>query len=118
MIDYSDFFWIERALDQGKIKQCQAFLSYRTNERNKEIERKQQENIKLQNEELRKTEETKAQAKQMELDAKAKYEISVVKAKGEQDRETEKIKHKNRLEELQKEGELQAKYGVEVKGNF
>lgn len=118
LIDYSDFFWIERALDQGKIKQCQAFLSYRTNERNKEIERKQQENIKLQNEELRKTEETKAQAKQMELDAKAKYEISVVKAKGEQDRETEKIKHKNRLEELQKEGELQAKYGVEVKGNF
>ena len=82
------------------LKLISAFLSYYENKEAEEQERIRQANIAEQGEQKRQSDAQAAQLKLQEMQQQIQGDIQVAVAKGEQDRETEKLKHKNKMEEL------------------
>jgi hypothetical protein len=116
LIEYIDYTMISRMIDQGKIKQSESFLAYRTEKKLKELEEKQKQNIILQKEEERKTEQAKSLLKLQEIDAEKQKELMMIQAKGEEDRKTEEVKHQSIMRQLEKEGSIEVQKGTEISG--
>jgi hypothetical protein len=117
-IDLADFWLIESLVSHGKIKQAQAYLSYRSQEREAQNDRKANDMIALQSQSRIQEEQTKASLRIEEENAKQQAETGKEVAKIEALKGLEMVKHQNKLAQLTLEGELQAKYGVQVRGEF
>lgn len=115
VLTYSDFFMIERMLEQGKVKEAQAFLAYQTQ---KAEEKNFEENMQMQksmSQDRIQEEAAKNELKIREIQEKGKVEVAKVEAEKGKELEVETLKSQNRQTELETEARLQSTYNVELR---
>lgn len=88
-LTYSEFSFILRYLDTGKsIKYLELYMAKREQERREEEQKRAQDNIRVQEEEQRKTKQETAKADMDKISAETNGKLSIEKEKGKQERET------------------------------
>ncbi len=82
------------------LKLISSFLSYYENKEAENQEKIRQANIQEQGEQKRQSDAEAAQMKLEEMQRKLQGEIQLEQIKGEEDRKTEDVKHRNKMEEI------------------
>ena len=92
-LTFSEYSFIVRYVSSGKsIKYMELWIAKKEQERTVAEQKRAQENIAAQGEQQRQTDAAKVENKKIEGDIETQQELSMIKAKGEEDRLTQKEK--------------------------
>lgn len=103
-ITMSDFMFIERQLENGRIKYAQTFLAFKEEKSKRELAQQARQNQVLQQQSLIIQEEEKRKTMVTKLQAEADRDIRVETAKSMLRREERNLAHGHSLEQLDKKG--------------
>lgn len=114
-LEMSDYFMIERLLKQGRVKQAQAYLTYRSQVNAKRIEEQTQANIQNQSQALMQQDQASTQNKLVIVNAEKDKLVAKVMAEKDRDIAVQQLKNQGQKELLELEASLQERTGMEIR---
>ena len=113
-IEYPDYLLVTRALNDGNLKWAEGYLSWKSSQSKKEVIAKEEKMMEMNGENAERQAKTKGEEdrKKVEEELTLKKELEITK--GEEERKTEMLKHKNRMAELTLEKSLEPETSAET----
>jgi hypothetical protein len=115
LITLADATIIDRWLNQGKVKESEMYLVYRTAQTERENDEKSAMGVQQQSQAMMEQEAKKLESELMKIKAKGASEIEVLEKKKEVELAIEAAKTEGRIKELEAEALFESTYGTDVR---